>query len=209
MRAAWQIHNLCRMEKQEPTPLKKLIRAFFWGNELKAFPLLKSAIFAFPHERHLKPTTATTTWNSKQRPKSAIFCFFSHSFSEKPCISSLAALERHLKRNDRCDRKTQKKCRKRERQKGEETRTSLQFLEPQINLIQGYMTTNINITQTWWRLLSAVGSTLITLVAWLGYMALCMVGEVILGIVKFIFGIIISILSMVVLIGTFIWLLTL
>ena len=52
------------------------------------------------------------------------------------------------------------------------------------------MTTNINITQTWWRLLSAVG-------------------EVILGIVKFIFGIIISILSMVVLIGTFIWLLTL
>ena len=70
------------------------------------------------------------------------------------------------------------------------------------------MTTNINITQTWWRLLSAVGSTLITLVAWLGYMALCMVGEVILGIVKFI-GIIISILSMVVLIGTFIWLLTL
>lgn len=57
------------------------------------------------------------------------------------------------------------------------------------------MTTNINITQTWWRLLSAVGSTLITLVAWLGYMALCMVGEVILGIVKFIFGIIISILD--------------
>lgn len=71
------------------------------------------------------------------------------------------------------------------------------------------MTTNINITQTWWRLLSAVGSTLITLVVWLGYMALCMVGEVILGIVKFSFGIIISILSMVVLIGTFIWLLTL
>ena len=83
MRAAWQIHNLCRMEKQEPTPLKKLIRAFFWGNELKAFPLLKSAIFAFPHERHLKPTTASTTWNSKQKPKSAIFCFFSHSFYEK------------------------------------------------------------------------------------------------------------------------------
>ncbi len=71
------------------------------------------------------------------------------------------------------------------------------------------MITNINITQTWWRLLSAVGSTLITLVAWLGYMALFMVGEVILGIVKFIFGIIISILSMAVLIGTFIWLLTL
>ena len=121
----------------------------------------------------------------------------------------LAALERHLKRNDRCDRKTQKKCRKRERQKGEETRTSLQLLEPQINLIQGYMTTNINITQTWWRLLSAVGSTLITLVVWLGYMALCMVGEVILGIVKFIFGIIIAIFSVAVLIGTFIWLLTL
>ena len=71
------------------------------------------------------------------------------------------------------------------------------------------MTTNINITQTWWRLLAAVGSTLITLVAWVGYMALCMVGEGILGIVKFIFGIIISFLSMVVLIGTFIWLLTL
>ena len=71
------------------------------------------------------------------------------------------------------------------------------------------MTTNINITQTWWRLLSAVGSTLITLVAWLGYMALYMVGEVILGIVKFIFGIIIAIFSVAVLIGTFIWLLTL
>ena len=71
------------------------------------------------------------------------------------------------------------------------------------------MTTNINITQTWWRLLSAVGSTLISLVAWLGYMARCIVGEVIMGIVKVIFGIIISILSMVVLIGTFIWLLTL
>jgi len=102
-----------------------------------------------------------------------------------------------------------KKCRKRERQKGEETRTSLQFLEPQINLIQGYMTTNINITQTWWRLLSAVGSTLITLVAWLGYMALCMVGEVILGVVRLIFGILISVFSVAVLIGTFIWLLTL
>ena len=60
-----------------------LIREFLWGNDLKAFLLLKSAIFVFPHERHLKPTTATTTWNSKQKPKSAIFCFFSHSFSQK------------------------------------------------------------------------------------------------------------------------------
>ena len=71
------------------------------------------------------------------------------------------------------------------------------------------MTTNINITQTWWRLLSAVGSTLITLVAWLGYMALGMVGEVILGVVRLIFGILITIFSVAVLIGTFIWLLTL
>ena len=71
------------------------------------------------------------------------------------------------------------------------------------------MTTNINITQTWWRLLSAVGSTLITLVAWLGYMALSMVGEVIFGVVRFIFGILISVFSVLVLIGTFIWLLTL
>ena len=71
------------------------------------------------------------------------------------------------------------------------------------------MTTNINITQTWLRLLSAVGSTRITLVAWLGYMALCMVGEVILGIVKFIFGIIVSIRSVVVLIGAFILLVAL
>ena len=60
-----------------------LIRAFLWGNDLKAFLFLKSAIFAFPHECHKKPTTATTTWNSKQKLKSAIFCFFSHSFSEK------------------------------------------------------------------------------------------------------------------------------
>ena len=128
-------------------------------------------------------------------------------YPEKPCISSLAALEKHLKRNDRCDRKTQKKCRKRERQKGEETRTSLQFPEPQI--IQDNMTTDINITQTWRRRLSAIGSTLITLVAWLGHMALCMVGEVILGVVKFILGIIISVFSTAVLIGTFVWLLTL
>ena len=71
------------------------------------------------------------------------------------------------------------------------------------------MATNINITQTWWRLLSAVGSTLITLVAWLGYMTLGMVGEVILGVVRLIFGILISVFSVAVLIGTFIWLLTL
>ncbi len=76
-------------------------------------------------------------------------------------------------------------------------------------LIQGDMTTNINITQTWWRLFSAVGSTLITLVAWLGYMAIGIVGEVILGVVRFIFGILISVISVLVLIGTFIWLLTL
>ena len=60
-----------------------LIRAFLWGNDLKAFPLLKSAIFAFPHECHLKPTTTTTTWNSKQKLKSAIFCFFYQSFFVK------------------------------------------------------------------------------------------------------------------------------
>lgn len=71
------------------------------------------------------------------------------------------------------------------------------------------MTTNINITQTWWRLFSAVGSALITLVTWLGYMALGMVGEVVLGVVRLIFGILISVFSVVVLIGTFIWLLTL
>ena len=71
------------------------------------------------------------------------------------------------------------------------------------------MTTNINITQTWWRLFSAIGSTLITLVAWLGYMAIGIVGEVILGVVRFIFGILITIFSVLVLIGTFIWLLTL
>ena len=65
-----------------------LIRAFLWGNDLKAFLLLKSAIFAFPHECHKKPTTATTTWNSKQKLKSAIFCFFSHSFSVRLCKSN-------------------------------------------------------------------------------------------------------------------------
>ena len=71
------------------------------------------------------------------------------------------------------------------------------------------MTTNINIGQTLWRLLSAVSTSIISLVVWLGYMALGIVGEVILGIVKFIFGIIIAIFSVAVLIGTFIWLLTL
>ena len=71
------------------------------------------------------------------------------------------------------------------------------------------MTTNTYMTQTWWRLLSAIGSTLITWAVWLGYMALCMVGEVILGVVRFFFGILISVFSAAVLIGTFIWLLTL
>lgn len=71
------------------------------------------------------------------------------------------------------------------------------------------MTTNINIGQTLWRLLSAVSTSIISLVVWLGYMALGIVGEVILGVVTFIFGITLSFLSVLVLIGTFIWLLTL
>ena len=102
-----------------------------------------------------------------------------------------------------------KKCRKKERQRGEETKTSLQFLEPQIILIQGSMTTNINMGQTLWRLLSAVSTSIISLVVWLGYMALGIVGEVILGVVSYIFGITLSFLSVLVLIGAFIWLLTL
>ena len=71
------------------------------------------------------------------------------------------------------------------------------------------MTTNINIGQTLWRLLSAVSTSIISLVVWLGYMALGIVGEVILGVVSFIFGITLSFLSVLVLIGAFIWLLTL
>ena len=71
------------------------------------------------------------------------------------------------------------------------------------------MTTNINIGQTLWRLLSAVSTSIISLVVWLGYMALGIVGEVILGVVSFIFGITLSFLSLLVLIGAFIWLLTL
>ena len=71
------------------------------------------------------------------------------------------------------------------------------------------MTTNINIGQTLWRLLSAVSTSIISLVVWLGYMALGIVGEVILGVVSFIFGITLSLLSVLVLIGAFIWLLTL
>lgn len=71
------------------------------------------------------------------------------------------------------------------------------------------MTTSINIGQTLWRLLSAVSTSIISLVVWLGYMALGIVGEVILGVVTFIFGITLSFLSVLVLIGAFIWLLTL
>ena len=71
------------------------------------------------------------------------------------------------------------------------------------------MTTNINIGRTLWRLLSAVSTSIISLVVWLGYMALGIVGEVILGVVGFIFGITLSFLSVLVLIGAFIWLLTL
>lgn len=71
------------------------------------------------------------------------------------------------------------------------------------------MTTNINIGQTLWRLLSAVSTSIISLVVWLGYMALGIAGEVILGVVTFIFGITLTFLSVLVLIGTFIWLLTL
>ena len=71
------------------------------------------------------------------------------------------------------------------------------------------MTTNINIGQTLWRLLSAVSTSIISLVVWLGYMAIGIVGEVILGVVGIIFGITLSFLSVFVLIGAFIWLLTL
>ena len=71
------------------------------------------------------------------------------------------------------------------------------------------MTKNINIGQILWRLLSAVRTSIISLVVWLGYMALGIVGEVILGVVSFIFGITLSFLSVLVLIGAFIWLLTL
>ena len=71
------------------------------------------------------------------------------------------------------------------------------------------MTTNINIGQTLWRLLSAVSTSIISLVVWFGYMAIGIVGEVILGVVGIIFGITLSFLSVFVLIGAFIWLLTL
>ena len=71
------------------------------------------------------------------------------------------------------------------------------------------MTTNINIGQTLWRLLSAVSTSIISLVVRLGYMAIGIVGEVILGVVVIIFGIMLSFLSVFVLIGAFIWLLTL
>ena len=80
MRVAWRNQDLCKMEKSEPRPLKRLIRAFLWGNDLKAFPLLKSAFSAVSRQCHLKPTTATTTWNSKQKLKSAIFCLLGHYF---------------------------------------------------------------------------------------------------------------------------------
>ncbi len=42
-------------------------------------------------------------------PLNSIFTFLFYRVARyTPCISSLAALERHLKRNDRCDRKAQK-----------------------------------------------------------------------------------------------------
>ncbi len=83
MRAAWQNQNLRRMGKYEPPPLKMLIRAFLRGNDLKAFLFHQSAFSAFPRLCHLKPTTATTTWNSKQKHHSAIFCFFRRYFRIK------------------------------------------------------------------------------------------------------------------------------
>ena len=60
-----------------------LIRAFLRGNDLKAFLFPQSAFFAFPRLCHLKPTTATTTWNSKQMLDFAIFCLFRRSFLKK------------------------------------------------------------------------------------------------------------------------------
>ena len=83
MRVAWQNQNLRRMGKYEPSPLKMLIRAFLRGNDLKAFLFPQSAFFAFPRLCHLKPTTATTTWNSKQMLDFAIFCLFRRSFQKK------------------------------------------------------------------------------------------------------------------------------
>ena len=87
MRVAWQNQNLRRMEKIEPPPLKMLIRAFPLGNDLKAFLFPQSAFFAFPRLCHLKPTTATTTWNSKQMLDFAIFCLFRRSFLRKTGVS--------------------------------------------------------------------------------------------------------------------------
>ena len=87
MRVAWQNQNLRRMGKYEPPPLKMLIRAFLRGNDLKAFLFPQSAFFAFPRLCHLKPTTATTTWNSKQMLYFAIFCLFRRSFLIKFIIS--------------------------------------------------------------------------------------------------------------------------
>ena len=46
----------------------------------------------------------------------------------------------------------------------------MEMMMPKMNFTIPNMT-----SPTWWRLLSAVGSTLITLVAWLGYMALIQV----------------------------------
>ena len=89
MRAAWQNQNLRRMGKYEPSPLKMLIRAFLRGNDLKAFLFHQSAFSAFPRLCHLKPTTATTTWNSKQKHHSAIFCFFRRYFFKKNMPSCL------------------------------------------------------------------------------------------------------------------------
>ena len=83
MRAAWQNQNLRRMGKFEPSPLKMLIRAFLRGNDLKAFLFLQSAFSSFPCHCQLKPTTATTTWNSKQMLYFAIFCLFRRSFFYK------------------------------------------------------------------------------------------------------------------------------
>ena len=81
MRVAWQNQNLRRMEKIEPPPLKMLIGAFPLGNDLKAFLLLLSAFSSFPCHCQLKPTTATTTWNSNQMLYFAIFCLFRRFFA--------------------------------------------------------------------------------------------------------------------------------
>ena len=69
----------------------------------------------------------------------------------------MGGVEREVKGKEGWERKREKKCGKREGEKGEERRSWVELVEGEINLIEGYMRRKMKIRESWWRLVWGVG----------------------------------------------------